>query len=165
MKIRYLSCFYFLVSLSLAQSGTGNEERIKELDDYWAQVSKSVREGDFESYKKTCHQEGVLVSGSNGSSYPLSDALIRWEKDFTATKKERIKASVQFRFSKRIGDRSTAHETGIFLYSSTVPGEDPKNSYVHFEALLVKRKGRWKIMMEYQKSKASQAEWDGLVTK
>ena len=165
MKILFLAWLYFLISPCMAQSGTGSEERIKELDAYWAEVSRSVREGDFQAYKATCHEEGVLVSGTNNSSYPLSDALARWKKDFTATKEGKIKASVEFRFSQRIGDTTTAHETGIFLYSSGDPGENSKDEYIHFQALLVKRKGSWKIMMEYQKSKASQAEWNELVVK
>ena len=165
MKILFLAWLYFLISSCMAQSGTGSEERIKELDAYWAEVSRSVREGDFQGYKATCHEEGVLVSGTNNSSYPLSDALARWKKDFTATKEGKIKASVEFRFSQRIGDTTTAHETGIFLYSSGDPGENSKDEYIHFQALLVKRKGSWKIMMEYQKSKASQAEWNELVVK
>ena len=165
MKILFLAWLYFLISSCMAQSGTGSEERIKELDAYWAEVSRSVREGDFQGYKATCHEEGVLVSGTNNLSYPLSDALARWEKDFTATKEGKIKASVEFRFSQRIGDTTTAHETGIFLYSSGDPGENSKDEYIHFQALLVKRKGSWKIMMEYQKSKASQAEWNELVVK
>ena len=162
MKILLLVWFYFLIPFCIAQSGTGTEERIKELNNYWAEVSRSVREGDFQGYKATCHKEGVLVSGTNNSSYPLSDALARWEKDFTATKEGKIKASVEFRFSKRISDSSTAHETGIFLYSSGDSGEKPKNEYIHFQALLVKRKEGWKIVMEYQKSKASQLEWNEL---
>jgi hypothetical protein len=76
-----------------------------------------------------------------------------------------MKASVEFRFSKRISDPSTAHETGIFLYSSGDSGEKPKKEYIHFQALLVKTKGGWKIMMEYQKSKASQVEWNKLAAK
>ena len=165
MKILLLVWFYFLIPFCIAQSGTGTEERIKELNNYWAEVSRSVREGDFQGYKATCHKEGVLVSGTNNSSYPLSDALARWEKDFTATKEGKIKASVEFRFSKRISDSSTAHETGIFLYSSGDFGEKPKNEYIHFQALLVKRKEGWKIVMEYQKSKASQVEWNELEVK
>ena len=165
MKILFLAWLYFLISSCMAQSGTGSEERIKELDAYWVEVSRSVREGDFQGYKATCHEEGVLVSGTNNSSYPLSDALARWKKDFTATKEGKIKASVEFRFSQRIGDTTTAHETGIFLYSSGDPGENSKDEYIHFQALLVKRKGSWKIMMEYQKSKASQAEWNELAVK
>ncbi len=165
MKILFLAWLYFSISSCMAQSGTGSEERIKELDAYWAEVSRSVREGDFQGYKATCHEEGVLVSGTNNLSYPLSDALARWEKDFTATKEGKIKASVEFRFSQRIGDTTTAHETGIFLYSSGDPGGKRKDEYIHFQALLVKRKGSWKIMMEYQKSKASQVEWDELAVK
>ena len=162
MKILLLVWFYFLIPLCVAQSGTGTEERIKELNNYWDEVARSVREGDFEGYQATCHREGVLVSGTNNTSYPLSDALARWKKDFTATKEGKIKASVKFRFSKRISDPTTAHETGIFLYSSGDSREKPKNEYIHFQALLVKRKEGWKIMMEYQKSKASQLEWNEL---
>ncbi|HIG83109.1 MAG TPA: hypothetical protein EYG40_00080 [Verrucomicrobia bacterium] len=165
MKILLLSWFYCLIPFCIAQSGTGTEERIKELNDYWAEVSRSVREGDFQGYKATCHKEGVLVSGTNNSSYPLSDALVRWKKDFTATKEGKMKASVEFRFSKRISDPTTAHETGIFLYSSGDSGENLKKEYIHFQALLVKIKGGWKIMMEYQKSKASQVEWNKLAVK
>jgi hypothetical protein len=165
MKILLLSWFYCLIPFCVAHSETGSEERIKELNNYWAEVSRSVREGDFQGYKATCHKEGVLVSGTNNSSYPLSDALARWKKDFTATKEGKMKASVEFRFSKRISDPSTAHETGIFLYSSGDSGEKSKKEYIHFQALLVKTKGGWKIMMEYQKSKASQVEWNKLAAK
>jgi hypothetical protein len=37
-----------------------------------------------------------------------------------------------------------------------------KMDYINFEALLVKD-GPWKIMMEYQKSKATKEDWDKLV--
>ena len=136
--------------------------RLVELDAYWAEVSRAVREGDFEGYKATCHEKGVLVSGTKKTSYPLSEALIRWEKDFTATKAGEIKAKVEFRFSQRFGDETTAHETGIFLYSFTDAEGRWKQEHVHFQALLLKGKDGWKIMMEYQKSKATKAEWDAL---
>ena len=73
-----------------------------------------------------------------------------------------MKASVEFRFSQRLGDHTTAHETGIFLYTSQAPGEEPKKEYVHFEGLLTKKPDGWKILMEYQKSSATEAEWDQL---
>ena len=138
------------------------KDGLKELDAYWAEVSRAVREGDFEGYKATCHEKGVLVSGSKRTSYPLSKALARWKKDFTATKAGKIKANVEFRFSQRFSDETTAHETGIFLYSFTDPEGRWKQEHVHFQALLLKSKDGWKIMMEYQKSKATQAEWDAL---
>ena len=135
--------------------------RIQALDAYWAEVSRAVREGDFTAYQATCHEEGVLVSGSREKSYPLAQALAGWKKEFDATKAGKVKSDVAFRFSKRMGDQMTAHETGMFRYSSQKEGEETKVAYIHLEALLVKKKS-WLILMEYQKSAGTKAEWDRL---
>ena len=133
-----------------------------ELDEYWARVSKAVKTGDLEAYRATCHPDGVLVSGKSAKSELLSQALVRWGKEFADTKAGKMKARVEFRFSKRIRGKDTAHETGIFLYSSQRVGQEWKRDYVHFEALLVKKKGKWKILMEFQKSLATEEEWSSL---
>jgi len=114
-------------------------------------VTRGVGEGDFAAYEAGCHPEGVLVSGIRKSSTPLSAALARWKKEFTATKAGEMKVSVVFRFSKRLGDETTAHETGIFLYSSTGPDGKRSEEYIHFEVLLVRKDRHWKTLMEYQK--------------
>ncbi len=141
-----------------------NSARLKELDDYWAEVSRCVNEGDFDGYKATCHKDGVFVSGKSDKAYPLSDALKRWEQDFTDAKSGKIKASVEFRFSKRLGDKTTAHETGMFFYSKVNADGTKTMYYIHLEALLIKR-GTWKIMMEYQKSEGTEKEWNSSVKK
>ncbi len=137
--------------------------RLVDLNAYWAEVSRTVHAGDFQGYVATCHDEGVLVSGTNGKCHPLAQALARWKKEFDDTKAGTRTSSVNFRFSKRLGDETTAHETGIFLYSWTdnVAGKTG-DEYIHFEALLRKQPAGWKILMEYQKSKASVDEWDAL---
>lgn len=163
MKIRIFSKTLTVLLLFVAQTGLAadDEARLAELNAYWAEVSRSVREGDFEGYRATCHEEGVLVSGSSQTCHPFSKALARWKPGFMDTRAARMKASVEFRFSQRYGDETTAHETGIFLYSTTDAEGKSTQEYVNFEALLVK-KGGWKIMMEYQKSKATREEWDAL---
>lgn len=138
-----------------------SQARIKELDAYWAEVSRSVREGDFEGYRATCHEKGVLVSGPKKSSYALAQALAGWKPGFEDTKAGKMDADVEFRFSKRWGDATTAHETGMFCYSSQKEGKEAKAAYVHLEALLVKEE-RWLVMMEYQKSLGTKEEWEGL---
>jgi Calcium/calmodulin dependent protein kinase II association domain len=135
--------------------------RLAELDRFWNAVSQSVKDGDFDGYKATCHPEGVLVSEKLKTSQPLTKALERWKPGFDDTKAGRAKASVEFRFSQRLGDGTTAHETGIFVYSFTDAQGQSKKDYVRFEALLVKR-GGWKILMEYQKSAATAEEWAAL---
>ncbi len=139
-----------------------DQARLQELDAYWAEVSRAVNTGDFEGYKATCHDEGVLVSGINRRSQPLSDALAGWKDDFVATKAGENEASVEFRFSQRLGDSTTAHETGIFLYSTVAADGKRSAQYIHFEGLLVRRDGKWLILMEYQSSLASQEQWQAL---
>ncbi len=136
--------------------------RRTELDAYWAKVSKAVKEGDFVSYSDTCHELGILVSGTKQYSQPLSVALKRWEKEFDLTREGKTKNSVDFRFSRRIGDATTAHEIGMFRYSLEVPGEPAKVEYIQMEALLIKQNGEWKIIMEDQKDAVSEAEWEKL---
>ena len=137
--------------------------REQELDIYWAEVSRSVNAGDFEGYAATCHAEGVLVSGTSDTSYPLTRALARWKQGFLDTKSGAMKASVEFRFSKRIGDATTAHELGIFRYEAVKDGAS-KVSLIHFEALLMKKTHGWQILMENQKSVALEEEWLALAS-
>lgn len=141
-------------------SGDNQPSRLAELDAFWSEVSRSVREGDFAGYAATCHPEGVLVSGAKQTSYPLSKALSGWKQGFDDTKAGKMKADVEFRFTQRIGDDSTSHETGIFRYATVDADGKETPAYIHFTALLVKRKGRWLVLMEHQKTQASEKEWE-----
>lgn len=136
--------------------------RLAELDAYWAEVSRSVGSGDFGAYVATCHPKGVLISGSKEKCYPLSQALARWEQDFIDTREGKVEVRVEFRFSRRLGDATTAHETGMFAYTSQKPGEEPKTDYVHLVALLLKEEARWQIVMEQQESVGTKEEWEAL---
>lgn len=154
-----LIVFCFGVSEGLAAN---DEARLRALDAYWAEVSRAVHEGDFEGYQATCHAEGVLVSGVKRTSQPLAKALAHWKPGFADTKSGKIQAKVEFRFSQRLGDNTTAHETGIFHYSTVDSTGKSTHDYIHFEGLLISKNGKWKILMEYQKSKATPEQWHAL---
>ncbi len=162
--IRTLSASLLLLTagarVASAADGSG---RLAELDAFWREVSRAVRDGDFDGYCATFHEDGVLVNGSKGYSIPLAQAAAKWRQGFMDTKAGRMKAEVRFRFSRRLGDENTAHETGIFLYSTTDASGQTKDAYVHFEELLVK-KGAWRTLMEFQKGPATKGEWDALGT-
>jgi len=159
MKRYLIALFFCLPNLLFADDAA----RTAELDAYWAEVSRTVGEGDFEGYKATCHPLGVLVSGKKEKSYPLSEALAGWKQGFDDTKAGKTKASVEFRFSKRFSDAKTAHETGMFLYRSTNADGEETAAYIHLEALLLKgENGKWTVVMEYQKSEGTKAQWDAL---
>ena len=139
--------------------------RIQELDAYWKKLAKTVADGDFEGYGDGYHKDAVIVfaSGKNKTSVPIKKALAGWKQGFIDTKNGKNRSHVAFRFSQRIGDTTTAHETGIFVYTtSDADGENEKEYPIHFEMLLVKKNGNWLGMMEYQKTNATIAAWNAL---
>ena len=71
-------------------------------------------------------------------------------------------AGVDFHFTQRLYDQTTAHETGMFRYY-TIDKQGKHSEFIaHMNALLIKKEGKWLIMMEYQKSKMTRAQWDAL---
>ena len=135
---------------------------LAELDDFWAEVSRSVAAGDFDAYAATYHADGVLVHLGSTSSVPISIALSNWKPGFTKTKAGEQKVGVSFRFTQRLVSATTAHETGIFLFWSQPAQGELSESFIHFEALSVKKDGEWNMLMEYQKERATKIEWDAI---
>jgi uncharacterized protein (TIGR02246 family) len=141
-----------------ALPGAADAQAPAELDAYWTEVSRTVAEGDFEGYAKIYHPDAVLVVGGSGS-YPIATALAGWKPGFDDTREGRAEAGVEFRFTERLIGETTAHETGIFRYFLSPDEGEEQIALVHFEALLVKKDGRWLMLMEYQKGPATDAEW------
>lgn len=141
---------------------TNDSLRLAELDYFWTVLSTTVSEGDFEGYKASYHDDAVVLftSGVDKASVPITKALASWKQNFNDTKSGKTQDSVEFRFSQRIGDETTAHETGIFIFKSNDSnGIVITKQYIHFEMLLVKRNNAWQALMEYQKSEATEEEW------
>jgi hypothetical protein len=130
-----------------------------ELDAYWSEASRTVVEGDFDGYAQLYHPDAVLVMQEQGT-VPIAQALDGWKQLFVDTRDGKAAADVEFRLTSRLNDATTAHETGIFRYAFEPEEGDASVARVHFEALLVKRDGRWLMVMEYQKGPASEEEWE-----
>ncbi len=143
---------------ALALPGSAAAQDIAGLDAYWAEGARTVAEGDFEGYAEIYHPDAVLVVGGSGS-YPIAQALDGWKQGFDDTREGRAEAGVEFRLTDRLAGETTAHETGIFRYFLRPEEGEEQIALVHFEALLVKKDGRWLMLMEYQKGPATDAEW------
>ncbi|HLV26619.1 MAG TPA: nuclear transport factor 2 family protein [Gemmatimonadales bacterium] len=149
-----VSHLLLLVVLASPAAAQGTDE----LDAYWAEVGRTVAEGDFEGYGALYHPDAVLVSLGSGRSYPISRALTGWKQGFLDTAEGRAEAGVDFRLTQRLHDETTAHETGIFRYTMR-SGGNATVALVHFHALLVKKDGKWLMLMEYQRGPATEEEW------
>lgn len=150
------------VAANESSVATVSEVQHPELDAFWEESARTVREGDFDGYAASFHEDAVLVNGIRGTSYPIAQALAGWKQGFDDTRDGKMNASVEFRFSERLISENTAHETGIFRYTSQMEGEEESVALIHFESLAVKKDGRWQVVMEYQVAQASEEEWEAL---
>jgi hypothetical protein len=133
----------------------------REIDEQiWGVVSKTVIEHNIEGMAAIYHPEAVLVTG-NGAG-PIGPQMVKWGEGMQLMRRAGVSAAVSFRFSARQGDETTAFETGIFRYSTTDASGVENASYVHLEALLIKRDGNWLILMERQLEAADQTSWEAL---
>ena len=152
-------------NLSPASEDQETDKRIAELNQYWKKLSKTVKEGDFEGYSSLYHEDAVVIftTGNNKVSVAVREALDGWKQGFANTKAGKQKDNAEFRFSQRIGNANTAHETGIFHFTSVDnSGKTLTDILVHFEMLFVKKDGVWLASMEYQRSNATKAEWEAM---
>lgn len=147
---------------SLVVADSHDHGRLADLDAFWETISKAVSTGDFKTYRRTCHPDGVLVSGKKQRTEPLAHALDRWEKEFDDTRAGRMTASASFRWTTRYGDATTAYEVGILRYAFQPTGGEETVEYVDLEVVLVKQADGWKVTCENQKGLTTEAAWNAL---
>lgn len=102
----------------------------------------------------------VLVS-PNGTT-PIKETLERWGRDMAAAKAKGNRATVEFRFTQRLDNATTAFDAGLFKYTVIEQSGATGSKYYPFEMLLAKTKGKWLILMERQFAEVSPEAWDKL---
>ena len=137
---------------------------LTELDAYWAEVSRTVAEGDFEGMRATYHPDAIWVTGDANSyrTVLMTEPLKQVAIDTAATREGVMRPNVEFRFSERVHDADTAREVGISHYWVTRTGQPRQDVYGHFDTYLVKKSGRWMALVEIQRGDATKADWDAL---
>jgi ketosteroid isomerase-like protein len=133
----------------------------QEIDrEIWSVLIATVATDDIARMGNTYFPDAVLVS-PNGTA-PIKTTLERWGRDMEAAKARGDKATVEFRFSRRLDGPSTAFDAGIFKYTVIAKSGVSNPKYYPFEMLLAKTNGNWRILMERQFAEVTQAEWDKL---
>lgn len=128
--------------------------------DFWNAIAASVVADDIAAMARVYHPDAVLVTAE--STRPIRDVIVGWGKDMAANKAKGTRATVVLRFAIRQDDAETAFETGIFKYTLTDRAGKSTPSYRRFEALLVKKDGKWRGVMERQLEAATEAAWNAL---
>ena len=158
--MKSVTAVIFLICLTVG-SIVAEETSSAQIDrDVWSVVSRTVVEADIEGMAATYHPDAVLVS--NNGTVPIAQQLAEWGQDMVEAEKVGTTAKVSFRFTSRQDGKETAFETGLFKYTSTTAGGEETSYRVRFEALLVKKNGKWLMLMERQLGSADEAAWEAL---
>jgi ketosteroid isomerase-like protein len=123
----------------------------------WEVVSQTVVDNDIVGMASVYHPDAVLVSQKG--TYTIASTLARWGEGMEKIQSEGSKADVSFSFGHRQDTDETAFESGMFRYVLTDVAGEEQVEIIAFEALLVKKDGQWKILMERQLHEVSEADW------
>lgn len=126
----------------------------------WAPIAASVVNQDITAMGRVYHPDAVVVSRNGTAS--IRSTLVRWGQGMVDDKAKGNRATVEFRFSKRQDDAETAFETGVFKYTTIDKAGAKTASYTQLETLLVRRQGKWVILMERQLDAVTEAAWNAL---
>jgi hypothetical protein len=161
MNISRIAILLLTVAAGSAAAQTAPSASTAEIDrEIWSVLIKTVETDDIDGMGRTYFPDAVLVS-PNGTA-PIKSTLERWGRDMVTAKAKGDKATVAFRFSRRLDGATTAFESGIFKYTVIAKSGAATPKYYPFEMLLAKTNGKWLILMERQFPEVTQAEWDKL---
>ncbi len=128
--------------------------------DVWSVFVATVAADDIVGMGNAYFPNAVLVRPQGTD--PIKETLDRWGRDMVAAKAKGNRATVEFRFSRRQDDATTAFETGTFKYT-VIEGAGARTSRCYpFEELLAKTNGKWRVLMERQFPVVTEEEWDKL---
>lgn len=161
---RICRCVLAVAFLIAAPLAAQNDPVRAELDAFWAEVARTVAEGDFEGMVATYHPDGVWVSAlaSRPATRALRGMAAEAAEGAAKTRAGEQAPRVEFRFSSRVHDSTTAHEVGMVRYTNTRGGVVVEDVYGLVDSYLIKKDGRWMILVEIQRWDMTKAEWDAL---
>lgn len=162
-KLARLVLFASALALTLLATpvALADEASSNEIDaTIWNVISATVAAGDLEGMAATYHEDAVLVSSKG--TVAIAEQLVKWGEGMERARVEGRSAVVSFRFTGRQDDQATAFERGIFRYAETDADGVEQPTFIPFEALLVKKDGRWLIVMERQHEATDKSAWGEL---
>ena len=144
-----------------APAATAISPSTREIDtDVWSVFVATVATDDIIGMGRVYFPDAVLVT-PRGTT-PIKETLERWGRDMAAAKAKGNRATVEFRFSRRQDDATTAFETGIFKYTVIEKSGASNPKFYPFEQLMAKTNGKWRVLMERQFAEVTQDAWDKL---
>ena len=158
--IKRLWCLLLLLP-ALSPAAGAQDPSSRAIDtEVWAAVSAAVAGDDMDRLERLYHPAAVVVTP--GGTARIGSQMRKWKEDAAAARARGVKATVEFRLSRRQDDSASAFEAGMFKYSQIEGNGVAKSQFIPFECLLVKEGARWLMLMERQLEPGTEADWTKL---
>lgn len=157
-----------VVLLTAAGVGTAHAQAdavAAQIDEYWTEVARTVAEGDLEGYWANFHPDAVGVGRDTSGTLRTRLIAEQYERSIAGTaevRAGRVWRRIEFRLASRLHDSATAHVVGLSHFRRTAEGDPPVDRYDGVDSYLVRRNGRWVMLLNFQAGPATKAEWDAL---
>ncbi len=157
-----VTCLLCAVAVcSISAAGQRASTSSHDIDtDVWSVFVATVAADDIVGMGKAYFPNAVLVRPQGTD--PIDATLERWGRDMVTARAKGNRATVEFRFSQRQDDATTAFEAGIFKYTVIEKAGASHSRFIPFEELLAKTGGQWRVLMERQLAEVTEAEWNTL---
>ena len=138
------------------------DSTVVELDLFWAEVVRTVTEGDLAGARATYNPDAITSSvGPNGRGiFRVYDREQNVERNNLVRSGEIVRG-LEFKFTDRLHSETEAHEIGMFHFWTQEKDKGRQDVYGRVEAFLIKE-DRWMMTVENQDWTASKSEWDEL---
>ena len=103
-----------LLGLSQAMAVDGAAQTTSELDAYWTEMERIIREGDADAAAALYAEDAVLVSRSRNRTVPIATVFPEWRQEYDNTRSGKTSSVVSFRFSQRLNDETTAQRNNAY---------------------------------------------------
>lgn len=159
-RITAALCLLAATSAGASQAPAASSSTAELDREIWSVLVATVANDDIAGMGAVYFPTAVLVSPIGTT--PIKETLVRWGRDMAAAKAKGNRASVEFRFTQRLDNVTTAFDAGLFKYTVIEKSGATSSKYYPFEILLAKTDGKWLILMERQFAEVPHAAWEKL---
>ena len=129
--------------------------------DIFKQINQDVWVRFYHAFDSLDHKISEEIHAKDVIRIPANQNLIIGYKSYMAgiqesfnhSKEKKETRSIELRFFERLANDSIASERGIYKFILNKSTDEERTYYGQFHVLLVKRDGKWKILMDYDSNK------------
>ncbi len=147
MQRKFLITVIFLTAF-IEVSYSQNLKNYHDINEIWNKFCNAFDSLDYQLMAEIHSQN--LIRIPNGKLLVDYDSYInQYERDFEKAKKEKSTRTISLRFNDRLNNDSVASEMGVYKLVINKNQPKEKTYYGKFHVLLIKEKGSWRILMDY----------------